>query len=75
MTVTVGQFLKYTWVDVFNLGGTSPYKNILSHYDGFTYSLDELEEPWFEGIKTMKELEFVEDGYLKLIEKTDESKI
>ena len=36
------------------------HKNILSHYDGFTYSLDELEGPWFEGIKTMKELEFVD---------------
>jgi adenylosuccinate synthase len=36
------------------------HKNILSHYKEFSYELDELERSWFEGIETMKTLEFVD---------------
>jgi adenylosuccinate synthase len=36
------------------------HKNILSHYKEFSYELDELEHSWFEGIETMKTLEFVD---------------
>ena len=36
------------------------HKNILSHYEAFSYELDELERSWFEGIETMKTLEFVD---------------
>ncbi len=36
------------------------HKSILSHYEDFSYSLEELEKAWFEGINTIKTLEFVD---------------
>ncbi len=36
------------------------HKNILSHYKDFSYDLEGLERAWFEGIETMKNLEFVD---------------
>ncbi|MDG1351313.1 MAG: adenylosuccinate synthase [Crocinitomicaceae bacterium] len=36
------------------------HKNILSHYEDFSYDLEGLERAWFEGIETMKNLEFVD---------------
>ena len=34
--------------------------NILKHYEDFKYELKELEANWFEGIETMKKLQFVD---------------
>ena len=34
--------------------------NILKHYEDFKYELKELEDSWFEGIKVMKRLQFVD---------------
>ena len=34
--------------------------NILKHYEDFNYELKELEESWFEGVKVMKKLQFVD---------------
>ena len=36
------------------------HKSILSHYEDFSYSMEELEKAWFEGINTIKTLEFVD---------------
>jgi adenylosuccinate synthase len=34
--------------------------SILNHYEDFKYELKELEENWFEGVETMKRLQFVD---------------
>ncbi len=34
--------------------------SILNHYEDFKYDLKELEENWFEGVETMKRLQFVD---------------
>ena len=37
--------------------------NILKHYENFKYELEELETNWFEGIETMKKLQFVDSEH------------
>jgi len=36
------------------------HKNMLKHFEGFEYNLEELEGPWMEGIKILKELTAVD---------------